>query len=53
MKNHEIMNILQACSDKIESERFVSEAYKREIERLSEENDMLRKRIAELEKNNG
>ena len=53
MKNHEIMNILQACSDKIESERFVADSYRKEIERLSAENYELRQRIAELENNNG
>lgn len=49
MKNHEILNILEACSDKIESERFVADAYKKEIDRLTAENYELRQRISELE----
>jgi hypothetical protein len=49
MKNNDFLNILEACSDKIESERYTSEGYRREIEHLYNENIELRKRIAELE----
>ena len=53
MKNHDFLNILEACSDKIESERFVADAYKKEIERLTAENYELRQRIAEMEDQHG
>jgi cell division protein FtsB len=53
MKNPDFINILEACSEKIEADRFAKEGYRAEIERLLNENIELRKRIEELEKHNG
>lgn len=53
MKNPDFINILEACSEKIEAERFRADSYKKEIERLTTENYDLHKRIIELENANG
>ena len=48
MDEHYFMNVIKACGQKIDTLEFMAEEAKKEAVRLSEENDMLRKRIAEL-----
>lgn len=49
MDEHYFMNAIKACGQKIDTLEYLADEYKQEAEKLSEENDMLRKRIAELE----
>ena len=53
MDEHYFMNVIKALGQKIDTLEFMADETKKEAVRLSEENDMLRKRIAELEKRNG
>ena len=53
MDEHYFMNVIKTLGQKIDTLEFMADEYKREAERLSVENDMLCKRIAELDNNNG